>query len=134
MVYNNRHSYLFHSNRNYIHIYIYSMLVLGMLTIMEYIIEFENHPNILRKSTIIKTIIAQIVLLILCTVLVWFFGWSIHNIGVAIRKCATQPPINICNLRLHYELHRQYRFFQFTVYSTTICWICNNLHNYSCIN
>ena len=105
MVYNNRHSYLFHGNRNYIHIYIYSILVLGMLTIMEYIIEVESHPNILSKSTIIKIIIAQILLLILCTVFVWFFGWSIHNIGIAIRTCTVQETLNIqmCNTRLHYE-------------------------------
>ena len=81
------------------------MLVLGMLTIMEYIIEFESHPNILSKSTIIKIIIAQILLLILCTVFVWFFGWSIHNIGIAIRTCTVQETLNIqmCNTRLHYE-------------------------------
>ena len=52
--------------------------------------ELEKRSITLNKSTIIKIIVAQLVLFILCIVLVWFFGWSIHNIGIAIRQCAVQ--------------------------------------------
>ena len=88
MVSTYKHFNLFYSDGNHIHIYIYSMLVLGMLKFFYLTMEFEHHPIVIRKSTIIKIIIAQLILLILCIVLVWFFGWSIHNIGIAIRQCA----------------------------------------------